>query len=40
MVPMVRVWYEMQPRVRMRLDPDDLGPRMILETGQYEPASF
>jgi len=39
-MPVVPVWYELQPGIRMRLDPEDLGPRMILESGQYEPASF
>lgn len=39
-VPFAPVWYEMEPHVKMRLDPEDLGPRWILQTGQYETASF
>lgn len=39
-MPLAPVWYEVEPHVRMRLDPDDLGPRIILITGQYETGSF
>jgi len=38
--PLAPVWYEMAPHVRMRLDPEDIGQRTILQTGQYEDASF
>jgi FkbM family methyltransferase len=37
--PMVPVWYQVEPHIRMRLDPADLGPYMILESGVYEPVS-
>ena len=39
-VPLAPVWYEFEPHVKMRLDPEDLGPRWILESGKYETASF
>jgi FkbM family methyltransferase len=39
-MPIVPIWYEIEPHIKMRLDPADLGPRMILETGQYEEGSF
>jgi FkbM family methyltransferase len=39
-MPMTPVWYEVAPGIHMRLDPSDLGPRMILESGEYETASF
>jgi FkbM family methyltransferase len=38
--PPVPIWYEMQPGVRMFLDPSDMGPAMILSSGEYEPASM
>ncbi len=37
--PMAPVWFQVEPNIRMRLDPEDLVPLMILETGQYEPGS-
>jgi FkbM family methyltransferase len=37
--PMVPVWYQVEPHIKMRLDPADLGPSMILESGVYEPVS-
>jgi FkbM family methyltransferase len=39
-MPTAPVWYEVEPQIKMRLDPEDLGPRMILETGRYESGSF
>ena len=39
-MPMAPVWYEVAPHIRMKLDPEDLGPLQILKTGQYETASF
>jgi FkbM family methyltransferase len=36
----VPVWYTMEPHVRMFLDPWDMGPRMILESGEYEKLSM
>ena len=39
-VPLAPVWYQMEPHVRLRLDPEDIGQRIILQTGQYEDASF
>jgi FkbM family methyltransferase len=38
--PMAPVWYQVEPNIRMRLDPADLGPRIILESGVYEPDSI
>ena len=38
--PIAPVWYQVEPHIRMRLDPTDLGPLTILETGEYEPVSF
>jgi FkbM family methyltransferase len=37
--PMAPVWYQLEPHIRMHLDPADLGPLIILETGEYEPVS-
>lgn len=37
--PLVPVWYQVEPNIKMQLDPEDLGPRMILESGVYEPIS-
>ena len=37
--PMAPAWYQVEPHIRMQLDPADLGPRLILETGVYEPVS-
>jgi FkbM family methyltransferase len=38
--PMAPVWYQVDPNIKMQLDPADLGPRMILESGVYEPGSI
>lgn len=38
-LPMTPVWYQVEPRIKMRLDPEDMGARMILESGEYEPVS-
>jgi FkbM family methyltransferase len=38
--PMTPIWYELRPHINMRLDPIDLGQRMILEDGEYETGSF
>jgi FkbM family methyltransferase len=37
---LVPVWFQVEPNIRMHLDPADLGPRMILESGVYEPVSI
>ena len=37
--PLAPVWYQAEPNIKMHLDPADLGPRMILESGVYEPVS-
>jgi FkbM family methyltransferase len=37
--PTVPVWYQVEPHIRMLLDPEDLVPRFILETGKWEPIS-
>jgi FkbM family methyltransferase len=39
-MPLAPVWFQFEPHVKMRLDPSDLGPRLILETGEYENGSF
>jgi hypothetical protein len=31
-MPLAPVWYEFEPHVKMRLDPNDLGPRLTLTT--------
>jgi FkbM family methyltransferase len=38
--PMVPVWYQVEPNIKMQLDPGDFVPRIILETGKYEAVSF
>jgi FkbM family methyltransferase len=37
---MAPIWYQVEPNIRMQLDPADEGPLTILETGVYEPVSF
>ena len=37
--PMVQIWYQVEPHIKMRLDPTDLVASMILESGEYEPVS-
>lgn len=39
-LPAVPVWYQVEPKIRMRLDPEDLVSRTILETGGWERVSF
>ena len=38
--PLVPVWLDVEPHVRMRLDPYDLIPNTILSTGTWEPESW
>ncbi len=38
--PFVPIWVQVEPRIRMLLDPDDLVSRTILETGSWEPDSW
>ena len=38
--PWVPVWYQFAPQVKMKLDPEDLVPYVILSTGAFENASF
>jgi FkbM family methyltransferase len=38
--PTTPIWYEFEPHVKLYLDPEDLVPRMILATGEYENPSF
>jgi hypothetical protein len=37
--PMAPVWCQVEPKIRMRLDPEDLVSRAILDTGEWEPVS-
>jgi FkbM family methyltransferase len=39
-LPWTPVWYEFEPHVKLWLDPEDMGPYVILSTGQYEDPSF
>ncbi len=39
-LPGAPVWYQVEPQVRMRLDPDDYVSRTILLNGDWEPASW
>lgn len=38
--PFAPVWVQVEPQVRMHLDPNDLVSRQILETGSWEPTSW
>jgi hypothetical protein len=38
--PFVPVWVRVEPHVTMLLDPYDLVPRVILQTGLWEPDSW
>src|ERR1043166_5738573 len=38
--PFVPVWLQVEPRVRMQLDPEDYVSREILETGSWESSSW
>jgi FkbM family methyltransferase len=37
--PMAPVWCQVEPKIRMRLNPGDLVSRAILDTGEWEPVS-
>lgn len=39
-LPVTPVWLQVDPQIRMRLDPADFVSRTILETGQWEPESW
>src|ERR1700736_2344696 len=39
-LPVSPVWLQVDPKIRMRLDPEDFVSRTILETGEWEPASW
>ena len=39
-LPVTPVWYQVEPEIRMRLDPEDFVSRTILETGEWEPTSW
>ena len=39
-MPWVPVWYQFEPQVTLRLDPEDLVSYMILSSGKYENPSF
>ena len=38
--PMVPVWFQVEPKIRMHLDPEDLVSQMILATGAWEPENW
>jgi len=38
--PLVPVWVQVEPDIKMWLDPEDYVSRQILETGKWEPASW
>src|SRR5215831_1093858 len=40
MMPVTPVWLTVEPQIRMRLDPEDFVSRTILETGEWEAASW
>ena len=40
LLPMIPVWYEVEPGIRMLLDPEDMVSRSILESGEWEAASW
>jgi FkbM family methyltransferase len=39
-LPVVPVWHQVEPHIKMRLDPSDFVSRTVLETGQWEAGSF
>jgi len=39
-MPVAPVWYQVEPHIRMHLDPEDFVSRTILETGEWEPTSW
>lgn len=38
--PVAPVWFQVEPSIRMHLDPEDFVSRTILETGEWEPTSW
>ena len=38
--PVTPVWFDVEPHIRMQLDPADFVSRTILETGEWEPESW
>jgi FkbM family methyltransferase len=39
-LPVVPVWYQVEPKIKMLLDPEDQVARTILESGEWEPVSW
>jgi hypothetical protein len=39
-LPVAPVWYQVEPQIKMHLDPEDFVSRAILETGEWEPTSW
>jgi FkbM family methyltransferase len=39
-LPVVPVWYQVEPHIKMLLDPEDMVAREILESGGWEPGSW
>jgi FkbM family methyltransferase len=39
-LPAAPVWYQVEPNIKMHLDPEDFVSRAILETGEWEPTSW
>jgi FkbM family methyltransferase len=39
-LPVIPVWYQVEPHIRMHLDPEDMVSRVILESGEWEPGSW
>jgi FkbM family methyltransferase len=38
--PVTPVWFQVDPHIKMQLDPEDFVSRTILETGEWEPTSW
>ena len=39
-LPVIPVWYQVEPHIKMQLDPEDMVSRVILESGEWEPGSW
>src|SRR5438067_8102196 len=39
-LPVVPVWHQIDPNIKMKLDPNDFVGRTILETEQWEPETW